>query len=232
MHVLLPRLMLGKEIVLKIFPGTLATLFRGNVIGRSASVRYIRMTREEVLHIRMDPPFDSSSDETSRVLSLGEIASSTVSENVENDALYKSVSLELKGHDRAVLRSYEMFALAAADHLGIAIDGAGELDPPYVLWRRTLLKSAHVHKSARVQYETRTYRRRIRIVHMTGSTADTFLEYVERNLPEGVGMQVVKQEIIPLTSHMQTMFKKSDRLCSIEGEEMSPLSRSSYKDGK
>jgi hypothetical protein len=26
--------------------------------------------------------------------------------------------------------------------------------------------------------------------HMTGSTADTYLEYVERNLPEGVSMKV------------------------------------------
>ena len=27
--------------------------------------------------------------------------------------------------------------------------------------------------------------------HMTGSTADTYLEYVERNLPEGVSMKVI-----------------------------------------
>ena len=26
--------------------------------------------------------------------------------------------------------------------------------------------------------------------HLTGSTADTFLEYVQRNLPEGVSMKV------------------------------------------
>ena len=28
--------------------------------------------------------------------------------------------------------------------------------------------------------------------HITGSTADTFLEYIERNLPEGVAMKVTK----------------------------------------
>lgn len=30
---------------------------------------------------------------------------------------------------------------------------------------------------------------------MTGSTADTFLEYIERNLPEGVALKITKVEI-------------------------------------
>lgn len=28
--------------------------------------------------------------------------------------------------------------------------------------------------------------------HLTGSTADTYLEYIQRNLPEGVAMKVTK----------------------------------------
>ena len=31
--------------------------------------------------------------------------------------------------------------------------------------------------------------------HLTGSTADTYLEYVQRNLPEGVSMKVVRHEV-------------------------------------
>ena len=27
--------------------------------------------------------------------------------------------------------------------------------------------------------------------HLTGSTADTYLEYIQRNLPEGVSMKVI-----------------------------------------
>lgn len=34
--------------------------------------------------------------------------------------------------------------------------------------------------------------------HLTGSTADTFLEYIERNLPEGVMAKVIKERIEPL----------------------------------
>lgn len=58
--------------------------------------------------------------------------------------------------------------------------------------RLTVLKSVHVHKKHRVQYETRTYYRFMDFAKLTGSTADTFLEYIQRNLPEGVAMKVTK----------------------------------------
>jgi len=35
--------------------------------------------------------------------------------------LYKSLELEVKGHDTAVLNSYEKFVTMAAGHLGIKI---------------------------------------------------------------------------------------------------------------
>jgi len=38
--------------------------------------------------------------------------------------------------------------------------------------------------------------------HLTGSTADTFLEYIERNLPEGVALKVYKTAIEALPPHI------------------------------
>lgn len=58
--------------------------------------------------------------------------------------------------------------------------------------RYTILKSAFVHKKHRVQYEYRTYYRYMNFDRLTESTADTFLEYIQRNLPEGVAMKVTK----------------------------------------
>ena len=37
---------------------------------------------------------------------------------------------------------------------------------------------------------------------MTGSTADTFLEYIERNLPEGVALKVYKTGIEQMPQHI------------------------------
>lgn len=43
-----------------------------------------------------------------------------------------------------------------------------------------------------MQYEIRTYYTFVQYKHLTGSTADTLLEYVERNLPEGVALKATK----------------------------------------
>lgn len=58
--------------------------------------------------------------------------------------------------------------------------------------RLTLLKSVHIYKKHRVQYEFRTYFHFINFKHLTGSTAETLLEYLQRNLPEGVALKATK----------------------------------------
>lgn len=69
--------------------------------------------------------------------------------------------------------------------------------------RYTLLKSAFVHKKHRVQYEFRTYFHFINFHRLTGSTLSTFLEYIERNLPEGVALKATKIELLALPEHLQ-----------------------------
>jgi len=115
-------------------------------------------------------------------------------ETAKPDKLYTKVEVEVRGHDPAVLKSYGIFAVTAANHLGINVNG--NMAPRKAVHERlTLLKAKHVHKNHRVQYETRTYYRFLNFLKMTGSTADTFLEYIQRNLPEGVAMKVTKVEI-------------------------------------
>ncbi|XP_018365023.1 PREDICTED: 28S ribosomal protein S10, mitochondrial isoform X2 [Trachymyrmex cornetzi] len=109
------------------------------------------------------------------------------------DKLYKKVEVEVRGNDPAVLKSYGEFATMAADHLKINI-GRNTAPRKAIHERWTVLKSAHVHKKHRVQYEIRTYYRYLDFLKLTGSTADTFLEYLQRNLPEGVAMKVTKKQ--------------------------------------
>ena len=40
-------------------------------------------------------------------------------------------------------------------------------------------------------FPNRTYFHFLTLKHLTGSTADTYLEYTQRNLPEGVSMKVI-----------------------------------------
>jgi small subunit ribosomal protein S10 len=127
----------------------------------------------------------------------------------------------------AVLRSYSTFVRAAADRLQLPV-----FTPPDVPHHRrherrpytylhTSLKSAHVHKKHKVQYETRTHWYTYTFTHLTGmltahthnvhthstlagSTADTLLEYLQRQLPEGVGMIVKKTQCLRVPAHLQS----------------------------
>uniref|UniRef100_A0A4W2DW06 Small ribosomal subunit protein uS10m n=1 Tax=Bos indicus x Bos taurus TaxID=30522 RepID=A0A4W2DW06_BOBOX len=114
----------------------------------------------------------------------------TITISDEPDTLYKRLSVLVKGHDKAVLDSYEYFAVLAAKELGISVKVH---EPPRKIERFTLLKSVHIFKKHRVQYEMRTLYRCLELEHLTGSTADVYLEYIQRNLPEGVAMEVTKQ---------------------------------------
>ncbi|XP_031834470.1 mitochondrial ribosomal protein S10 [Nomia melanderi] len=118
------------------------------------------------------------------------------------DNLYKKIELEVKGNEPAVLRSYGEFIVMAAEHLEIK-SGRNIALPKPVHEKLTVLKSVHIYKKHRVQYERRTYFRYLDFYHLTGSTADTFLEYIERNLPEGVAMKVTKIQLQTLPESVE-----------------------------
>lgn len=110
------------------------------------------------------------------------------------DKLYKQIDLELRAHEPAVLKSYSWFLGAAAKELGVKVEKSWAPEEPHKE-RKTLLKAAYVNKKHRVQYEMRTYFHFLTLKHLTGSTADTYLEYTQRNLPEGVSMKVIRHEV-------------------------------------
>ncbi|XP_059841756.1 small ribosomal subunit protein uS10m [Hypanus sabinus] len=124
------------------------------------------------------------------------------------DTLYKKISVLVKGHDKLVLDSYEYFATLAAKELNITVDKVYE--PPKKVDRLTLLKSVHIFKKHRVQYEMRTHYRCIELKHLTGSTAEVYLEYIQRNLPEGVAMEVTKTMLEKVPHHLQEPVWKTD----------------------
>ncbi|XP_016046631.1 small ribosomal subunit protein uS10m isoform X2 [Erinaceus europaeus] len=131
---------------------------------------------------------------------LKDLTKPTITISDEPDTLYKHLSVLVKGHDKAVLDSYEYFAVLAAKELGLSIKVH---EPPKKIERFTLLKSVHIFKKHRVQYEMRTLYRCLELEHLTGSTANVYLEYIQRNLPEGVAMEVTKTKLERLPEHIK-----------------------------
>ncbi|XP_053966824.1 28S ribosomal protein S10, mitochondrial [Anastrepha ludens] len=120
----------------------------------------------------------------------------------EKDKLFSKLEIELRGVDPAVLKSYAWFATTAANHLNIEV-GKCWAERKAHHDRLTLLKSVHIYKKHRVQYEVRTYFRYLNFHKLTGSTLDTFLEYIERNLPEGVALNATKKEIQEIPDYLR-----------------------------
>ncbi|KAF8358178.1 mrps-10 [Pristionchus pacificus] len=112
------------------------------------------------------------------------------------DQLFRAIELEYRGHDPAVLKSYTQFLEQVCTNLSVTRGSVKVL--PYVRWVQPLLRSKFVHKKYKLHYETRTHITRFTIHDVTGSTASTFLEYIERNIPEGVAMRVEYEELLPL----------------------------------
>ncbi|KAL3265828.1 hypothetical protein HHI36_010024 [Cryptolaemus montrouzieri] len=119
---------------------------------------------------------------------------------VELDKLYKTVQIELRGNDPAVLTSFVKFATTAGNYLNVQSHSWHLRKPTHT--RFTVLKSVHIYKKHRVQYEFRTYYSFISYKHLTESTASTLLEYIERNLPEGVALKATSVELQQLPEYL------------------------------
>lgn len=66
---------------------------------------------------------------------------------------------------------------------------------PTRIEKYTVLKSPHVHKKHRSQYETRSHRRLVQFHNMSGPTASAFLDYVVRLCPPGVELRLAHTTI-------------------------------------
>lgn len=111
------------------------------------------------------------------------------------DQLIKKLVVEVRGHDKSVLNSYSNFVKLTSNHLGVDVKERGQ---PKFIERWTVLKSRFSNRKHMRQYEMRTHFRTFEFEKLTGSTSDTLLEYIQRNLPEGVAMHVHTTKCIQL----------------------------------
>lgn len=118
----------------------------------------------------------------------------SMQESKELDELYKKVIIEVRGHDPSVLESYEKFVKMTAQELELNLRS---IKTPFrFIERWTILKSRFSNRKHMRQYEMRTHFKEFEFIHLTGSTHDVLLEYIQRNLPEGVAMHVHRTKIL------------------------------------
>ena len=151
---------------------------------------------------------------------------STDAEACKDEKLYRAVVVYLKGSENSVLNSYAKFCTMAADNLDIKRDEV--MQPKSMYDRLTLLKAAVNYGAHRVQYEMRTYKRVVPLKYLTGTTADVYLEYIQRNIPAGVAMHVHRFEAQRLPEHIREQVSKNkdkltDKDWEREGKQMQKM---------
>jgi len=97
----------------------------------------------------------------------------------------KRIRIRLKAYDHKILDDSVKKILETTERTGAKISGPIPL--PTEISRYTVLRSPHVHKDSREQFELRVHKRLIDILESNPRTIDALMEL---NLPMGVNIEV------------------------------------------
>ena len=95
------------------------------------------------------------------------------------------VRIRMEAYDHEILDHSAVEIVETAKRTGAKVSGPIPL--PTRIERYTVLRSPHVNKKSREQFEIRTHKRLIDIVHPTGKTIDALNKL---SLPAGVDIKI------------------------------------------
>jgi len=97
----------------------------------------------------------------------------------------QKIRIKLKAFDHKILDQSAVQIVEAAERTGAAV--AGPVPLPTHIRKFCVLRSPHVDKDSREQFEIRTHHRLIDILEPTSKTVDALTKL---NLPAGVDIQI------------------------------------------
>ena len=95
------------------------------------------------------------------------------------------IRIKLRAYDHRLLDQSTQEIVMAAQRTGAQVKGPIPL--PTALSKYTVNRSPHVDKKSREQFEVRTHKRILDIVHPTAQTVDALMKL---NLPAGVDVEI------------------------------------------
>jgi small subunit ribosomal protein S10 len=104
---------------------------------------------------------------------------------VEKQAVKQKIRIRLKAYDHRIIDKSAEQIIETAVRSGAEV--AGPIPLPTEKNKITVLKSPHVHKDAREQFEMRTHKRLIDILNPTPKTIDSLMSL---DLPHGVDIEI------------------------------------------
>ena len=95
------------------------------------------------------------------------------------------IRIKLRAYDHRLLDQSTQEIVAAAQRTGAGINGPIPL--PTATTKYTVLRSPHIDKKSREQFESRTHKRLLDIINPTAQTVDALMKL---DLPAGVDVEI------------------------------------------
>ena len=100
-------------------------------------------------------------------------------------AASQKIRIKLRAYDHRILDQSTQEIVTAAQRTGAGINGPIPL--PTAISKYTVLRSPHIDKKSREQFEMRTHKRLLDIVSPTAQTVDALMKL---DLPAGVDVEI------------------------------------------
>ncbi len=97
----------------------------------------------------------------------------------------QQIRIKLKAYDHRLLDQSAQQIVEAAERTGAAV--AGPIPLPTTIDKFCVIRSPHIYKDSREQFEIRTHKRLIDILDPTSKTVDTLMRL---QLPSGVDIEI------------------------------------------
>jgi small subunit ribosomal protein S10 len=97
----------------------------------------------------------------------------------------QKIRIRLKAYDHRILDQSAVLIVEAAERTGAAV--AGPVPLPTEIKKFCVIRSPHVDKDSREQFEVRTHKRLVDILEPTSKTVDALMRL---QLPSGVDIEI------------------------------------------
>jgi len=97
----------------------------------------------------------------------------------------QKIRIKLKAYDHRIIDKSARMIIEVAERTGASV--AGPVPLPTEINKVTVLRSPHVHKDSREQFEMRTHKRLLDVVDPTNKTIDSLMSL---DMPAGVDIEI------------------------------------------
>ena len=97
----------------------------------------------------------------------------------------QKIRIKLKAYDHRIIDKSSRMIIEVAERTGASV--AGPIPLPTEINKVTVLRSPHVHKDSREQFEMRTHKRLIDVIDPTSKTIDSLMSL---DMPAGVDIEI------------------------------------------